>query len=309
MAMSVNDVVADTRDHLGLVGVWCRQLRSSTPDQSRAAAQRIESLGYGSLWTGEVIGGKDLFAEAAIILSATKRIVFGTGIANIWARHPAAMQGAANTIGAAWPGRFINGIGVSHSAIVNLSGQAYGRPLHQMRSYLRAMDAASADAPATPTPVPRLLAALGPKMLETAREHSHGAHPYLVPQTHIPIARQILGPQRLLVPELKVLLSRDVEQARRTSRESLSVYLDLPNYLRNLRSLGFDENDLSGEGSNRLIDALVAWGDDEAIATRVRDFRAAGADHVLIQPIAPDLDAALIMLDRLAPALMQCTAA
>jgi probable F420-dependent oxidoreductase len=293
----------DIRERLGKVGVWLASLRPATIEQERAAAHRIEALGYGSLWAGEVIGGKEAFAHQAVLLTATERIVTGTGIANIWARHPATMLAGAATLGAAYPGRFILGIGVSHAPMVERSGQTYDRPFTRMVEYLDGMDRVTGDVPATAIPVPRVLAALGPKMLALARDRADGAHPYFVPVEHTPVARQILGPDPLLIPEQAVVLSSDVVQARSVARGHMTSYLRLPNYVNNLRRLGYSDRDVAESGSDRLVDALVAWGDEEHIASRVRAHLEGGADHVLLQPLG-DLDSAVAQLERLAPAVL-----
>jgi probable F420-dependent oxidoreductase len=298
---SVEQVVQTTRDRLGPVGVWSGVLRAAAVADEPAAIRRIEELGYGSLWTGEAIGGKDAFAHAAMALASSSRIVFGTGIANVWARHPATMEGGAATLAAAWPGRFVLGVGASHASMVERSGQVYAKPLAHMTEYLAEMDAATAAAPDTPVPFPRVLAALGPRMLELAREHAHGAHPYFVPPSHTPIAREILGPDRLLIPEQAVVLNSDSAQARAIARAHMATYLTLPNYLNSLRNLGYGDEEVSGGGSDRLVDAIVAWGDEQAIADRVSQLRESGADHVLLQPLAPDLAGVLDQLERLAP--------
>jgi len=291
------------RERLGRVGVWLASLRPATIEQERAAARRIESVGYGSLWAGEVIGGKEAFAHQSVLLNATEQILTGTGIANIWARHPATMQAGAATLGAAFPGRFVLGIGVSHAPIVERSGQTYDRPFTRMVEYLNGMDRVTGDVPVTEIPVPRVLAALGPKMLALARDRADGAHPYFVPVEHTPVARQILGPDRLLIPEQAVVLSTDAEQARSVARSHTTTYLRLPNYVNNLRRLGYSDEDLAGAGSDRLVDAIVAWGDEEQIANRVRAHLQAGADHVLLQPLG-DLSSAVAQLERLAPAVL-----
>ena len=157
----------------------------ATIEQEREIARRIEELGYGSIWTGEIVGGKEAFAHQSVLLAATEHISTGTGIANVWARQPAAMEGGGATLGAAYPGRFVLGIGISHGPIVEMSGQVYAKPLETMIDYLDGMDASVAFAPAAAVPVPRVLAALRPKMLELARTRADGAHPYFVPpDTH-----------------------------------------------------------------------------------------------------------------------------
>ena len=240
---SVEQVVHATRTRLGPVGVWSGVLTWAPVAEEPAAIRRIEELGYGSVFSGEGIGGKDAFAHAALVLASSSRLVCGTGIANVWARHPAKMQGGAATLAAAWPGRFVLGVGISHAPMVQRSGQVYDKPLAHMAGYLAEMDAAVPEAPATPVPFARVLAALRPRMLELAREHAHGAHPYFVPPSHTPMARAILGPDRLLIPEQAVVLSTDPSHARSVAREHMAIYLTLPNYVNSLRHLGFGDEE------------------------------------------------------------------
>ncbi len=269
----------------------------------RPAARRIEELGYGSLFVGERIGGKEAMAHQAVLLAATDHIVMGTGIANVWSRHPAAMQGGSATLGDAYPGRFVLGMGVSHAPMVDMSGLTYDRPIARMVQYLDDMAGAETMGPVPAVPVPHLLAALRPRMLELARERTDGAHPYFVPPSHTPLAREALGPDKLLVPEQAVVLTTDPETARRVARHHMEVYLSLPNYVNNLRHLGFTDGDLADGGSDRLVDAIVSWGDESAIAARVDELLDSGADHVLIQPLGA-VDRALSQLEALAPALL-----
>jgi probable F420-dependent oxidoreductase len=212
------------------------------------------------------------------------------------------MEGGGATLGAAYPGRFVLGIGVSHGPIIDLSGQTYAQPMEKMLRYLDGMDRSVIYAPATEIPVPRVLAALGPKMLDLARERSDGAHPYLVTPAHTTIARQALGPDKLLIPEQSVVLETDPVEARRIARSHLAGYLQLPNYVHNLRRLGYGD-DLADGGSDRLTDAIVVWGDEEAIARRITEHLDNGADHVLLQPLG-DIPGAVEQLERLAPVLL-----
>jgi probable F420-dependent oxidoreductase len=302
MTVQATDPVTATRVKLGPVGVWLGPLMRAPVADQPAAAQRLEELGYGSIFGGEIIGGKDIFASAAVVLAATSRIMFGTGIANIWCRHPANMAGVAATTGAGWPGRLIHGIGVSHAPLVNPMGGVYTKPIERMTTYLADMDAAREMGPETPIPVPRILAALGPRMLELSREHADGAHPFAVPPEHTPYARAIIGPDKLLITEQKVVLCTDPAQARSIARTTTKSFL--PNYANNLRRFGYTDEDLAGGGSDRLVDALVAWGSEEKIAARVRDLLASGADHVTVQVIANDLSDAIRQLEELAPVLL-----
>ncbi|MFD0891254.1 TIGR03620 family F420-dependent LLM class oxidoreductase, partial [Streptosporangium algeriense] len=229
----------------------------------------IERLGYGALWFGEAPGTRDVFAASGILLAATERVTVGTGIANIWVRDATAMAAGAAAYGEAYPGRFVLGVGVSHAPLVTQRGHDYTRPLAAMSAYLDAMDAVTDGLPfAAEPPAPRLLAALRPRMLELARDKADGAHPYFVPPEHTVLARKVLGDGPLLVPEQAVVLETDPAEARRIAREHMAPYLQLPNYANNLRHLGYDEDDLAGGGSDRLVDAIVAWGDVETVAAR-----------------------------------------
>lgn len=293
--------VAGARRVLGPVGVWLGALQREPADSQRSVVARIEELGYGSVFEGEVVGRNDIFAQEAVWLCATSRIVAGAGIANIWARHPGTARAAAAALGEAFPNRFLLGLGVSHAPIVGRSGQQYERPLDRMREYLDGMDQAEA---ATQPAVPVVLAALRRRMLELARDRTGGAHTYFVPPEHTAEARETLGPDRLLIPEQAVCLETDPAVARETARRHTASYLELPNYVNNLKRLGLTDDDLTGAGSDRLVDTIVAWGDAAAIARRVRAHRDAGADHVLVQPLAADIKDAVRQLEQLAPALL-----
>ncbi|MCH2170329.1 TIGR03620 family F420-dependent LLM class oxidoreductase [Myxococcota bacterium] len=275
--------------NLDAPGVWFYPDGLTAP-QTAEFAQRIEALGYSTLWLPEA-GGRDPFVLASWVLANTERLVVATGIANIYARDPMAMRAAQYALAEQSGGRFLLGIGVSHAPLVeDVRGHVYGKPIASMRAYLERLAAAPYGAPIPePTP-PTLLAALGPRMLELARDAAAGAHPYLVPPEHTERARAILGPDRLLCTEQKVVYESEASKARAIARNSpaISFGLTLPNYRRNLMRLGYDDTDFSGEMSDRLIDAVVAWGNDQALAQRVRDHYDAGADHVCIHPLHPD---------------------
>lgn len=289
---------------IGKIGVWLGALGMAPAAVAREAAAEIDELGYGALWFGEGHANKEAFSHAAILLAATRRIVVANGIASIWARDATATAAGACTLGEAYPGRYLLGLGVSHPPLVEPRGHVYERPVARMRRYLDELDTAGYAGPRPALPVPRVLAALRPAMLRLARERADGAHPYLVPVDHTARARQILGQGRLLAVEQFVLLETDAGRARELGREAISWYLTLPNYRDNLRWLGFADDDLIGGGSDRLVDALVAWGDAARIRTRVREHLAVGADHVCIQPIGRTAgDLGLDQLRELAPAL------
>jgi probable F420-dependent oxidoreductase len=262
---------------LGAVGVWCRDLRYHADRGAVVdAAAELEELGYTALFLPDA--GGDVLGDVEHVLDATRSVAVATGILNIWMHEPEAVAAGRAAIEERHPGRFLLGLGASHASLV---GDRYERPLTAMRSYLDRLDA-------TEPTVPRdsmMLAALGPRMLELARDRTIGAHPYLVPPEHTRRARDLLGPGRLLAPEQAVLLESDRRRARERGREHLAPYLQLPNYVANLQRLGFGEADRAAGGSDRLVDAIVAWGDEDAIASRVAEHRAAGADHVCIQVV------------------------
>ena len=273
---------------LGRIGIWAF-LDMLPARDAQAAAKEIEDLGFGALWIPEALG-REAFTSSAILLAGTKRLVVATGIANVWARDAMAMAAAQRTLCEAYPDRFLLGMGVSHQPLVGgLRGHDYRRPLSYMRDYLDAMDRAPFIAAQPSSPPPRVLAALHPKMLELARERSWGSHPYFVTPEHTARARKALGTDRFLAPEQAVLLERDATTARTIARQHMAIYLGLPNYCRNLLTLGFSDADLANGGSDRLVDAIVAWGDVETIRARVRAHHDAGADHVCLQALTADM--------------------
>jgi probable F420-dependent oxidoreductase len=275
---------------LGRVGIWTYHLNFQPTSKVRDIVAELEALGYGAIWVGEAAYREPL-ANAAVLLSATSRMVVATGIANIWVRDPFATLAAQLTLAEAYPERFLLGLGVSHTRMVEgKRGHHYRKPFTAMRTYLDAMDrlAASYRAVGPVTPPPRVLAALGPKMLALAAERAQGAHPYLVPPEHTAKAREQLGHDRWLLPEQGVVLETNPTNARAIARRHLAPYLGLPNYTNNLRRLGFTDDDLAAGGSDRLVDALFAWGDVAQVARRVQDHIDAGADHVCIQVFDAD---------------------
>jgi probable F420-dependent oxidoreductase len=293
------------RDRIGRVGVWLGSIGLEPAKEERAAIARIERLGYGAAWFGEGPANREAMSHAGLLLGASERLVIATGIANIWARDATAAINGANTLNEAYDERFLLGLGVSHAPIVNARGHRYAKPLTAMRTYLEAIDQHTYTAPGPEHPSPVVLAALRPKMLELARERTAGAHPYFVPPSHTAEARAILGPRPLLAPEQVVVLDIDPARARETGRRHMATYLRLPNYVNNLRALGYEDADFAHGGSERLVDAIVAWGDEEAITGRVREHLDAGADHVAIQAYSENANAALAQLERLAPALLE----
>ena len=270
-------------ERLGRVGVWNFALQRLSAIDEGAAIRAYESMGYPSVWMPESLGSKEVFAHAAILLGASERAVVAPGIASIYARDPMAMANGARALGEAFPGRFVLGIGVSHAPSVALRGSEYGKPLETMTAYLDGMAAASYAGPDTGEPVPLVLAALGPRMLELAAARADGAHPYFVPVEHTSIARTALGAAPCLAVEQTAVLSTDPGTARRIGRAFAKHYLALPNYANNLRRLGWSDADIANDGSDRLIDAVIAWGDVDAIVARVKAHLDGGADHVCVQ--------------------------
>ncbi|MEU3980646.1 TIGR03620 family F420-dependent LLM class oxidoreductase [Streptomyces sp. NPDC026672] len=290
------------KERLGSTGVWLASLSSVSAAEERRAAAEIEQLGYRALWFGETTDGREALTHAALLLSATTSLVVATGIANIYGRDATSAANGAATLAEAWPGRFVLGLGVSHMPLVTKRGHDYGKPVTAMRAYLDGMDATTTTVPMLEAP-PRVLAALGPKMLELAAARTQGAHPYFTTPEHTAEARRVLGPKPLLAPEQAVVLETDPERARRVGRDYARFYLTLPNYLGTLRTLGFTDADFADGGSDALIDAIVPWGDAETLATRIRAHHQAGADHVAVQPIADTVDEQLDHLRQLAPVL------
>jgi probable F420-dependent oxidoreductase len=272
------------------------------PEFRRAIAE-IEAIGFATIWIGEAIG-REAMAASALILGATQRATVATGIANIYVRDATATMNGARTLAEAWPNRFVLGIGVSHVPLVSERGHQYDKPVTTMRTYLDAMEHAPFRLKSAPTP-PIVLAALGPKMLELARERTAGAHPYFVPVEHTKEARRILGSDRVLAPEAAVVFARDRESARTAGNRYMNTYLNLENYRRNLERLGWGAEDLTAPGSDRIFDAVVAWGDDGQIAAKLKRHLEAGADHVAVQVLTSKPDVApLDDLRRLAPLVL-----
>jgi probable F420-dependent oxidoreductase len=290
---------------LGRVGAWTFDIERLTAVAAREYVRELESLGVPALWIPESLGSKEIFAHAGLLLAASQRLVIASGIANIWARDATAMANGHRALFEAYPGRFLLGIGVSHAPTVKLRGASYEKPLEAMRRYLDAMDKAPYTGAAPSEPPGRVLAALGPLMLRLAAERSIGAHPYFVPVEHTKIARTELGVGPLLAVEQAAVLSTDPTVARTTARKHMKRYLALDNYANNLRRLGWGDADLANDGSDKLVDAIVAWGDAPKIRARVETHIANGADHVCVQLLRPDLAThPLAEWRALAPALL-----
>jgi probable F420-dependent oxidoreductase len=273
---------------LGAFGVWTFQLDVLPAARAQETVAELEELGYGAVWYGEAVG-REALTKAGLFLAGTKRIVIATGIANIYGRDPVTMAAAQKTLFEAYPDRFLLGLGVSHIPLVEtVRGHRYDKPVPAMRAYLDAMDQAPYQAVPPPSKPPRVLAALGPKMLQLSAERANGAHPYNTIPKHTAEARALLGPGPYLCPEQAVILQTDSAKARAIARKFLAIYLGLPNYTNNWLRLGFQEADFSDGGSDKLIDAMIAWGDLKSVVNRIREHHSAGADHVCIQVLTDD---------------------
>lgn len=278
-------------------GVWFAPEAIAAPAVVKAA-QLIEELGYETLWLAETFG-RDPFALAASLGAHTTTLRLATGIANIFHRHPGAMKQAANTIAEQTGGRFVLGLGISSPQIVEKVRKLdYSKPLTQLRRYLDEYEASRYFAVPPPAEVQVILAALGPKMLAVARERSAGALTYNMTPEHTAMAREALGPDRILAVEQKVILSDSAEACRKTAASTLRFYQKAPGYRRAWKALGFTDADID-EAAPRYLDALVAWGSADAIRARLDAHIAAGADHVCIQPLHPEAGIGAIDEDAL----------
>lgn len=271
------------RHALGAVGAWTFAFDSRSVAQVGLDARELESLGYTALWVPEGSSSRDVFAHLSTLANATATITVCSGIANITARAPEVMAAGARTLADAHGGRVVLGIGVGHEYSTEARGFSWERPLMRMRAYLDRMDEAPWYAPESSVGVRRLLAALGDGMLRLSAERALGAHTYFVPVEHTAHAREVLGEEPVLAVELTAVLAADPARARSVARGWTAGYLELPNYAKNLARMGYGDGELTGGGSDRLVDATVAWGNEHAIATRVREHLDAGADHVCVQ--------------------------
>ena len=290
---------------IGRYGIWYGSIDALPTPEAQKAAQAVEEMGWGALWVAEAVG-RDPFVSSSVLLSATKRLPVATGIASIYARDPMTMAAGQKTLAEAYPGRFLLGMGVSHGHLVaGVRKHDWSKPYSYMVDYLEKMDKALFMAVGPSEDPGRLLAALGPKMLKLSADRANGAHPYFTTPDHTKIARDTMGADALLAPEQMVVLETDPTEARRIARAGMKIYLGLPNYFNNLRRIGFTEEDWSDGGSDRLVDAIVAWGTEEQIAARVAEHHAAGADHVCIQVLTDNVrEAPTAHWKRLADAIL-----
>ena len=289
------------------VGLWSGELRYGDPKEAADAASELDELGYSALWIPDVSG--DIFTPLNNLLGATRRAVIATGILNLWMTEPADTAAGYAASVAEYGDRLMLGLGVSHQLLIDGAKEAgtYQKPLAKVRGYLDELDAL----PNQGVPVgSRMLAALGPKMLELAATRTRGTHPYLITPEFTAHARELIGSGPLIAAEQGAVLETDPEKARAVARQGLAGYLLLPNYTNNFLRHGFNESDLADGGSDRLIDSLFAWGDEEAIKARVQQHFDAGANHVCVQVLTAGdalggrTPAPLEQWRRLAPALV-----
>ncbi len=270
----------------GRLGIFSGALAAQPATVQREVAQEVEKLGFGTLWYGEGVA-REVFAQGAIFLAATSRLVVASGIANIWARDPMAMAAGGRALGEAWPGRFVLGLGVSHAPMVAARGHDYAHPLAAMRDYLDKMEQALWRGPEAPLP-PMVLAALGPRMVALAAERAAGAYPYFTTAEHVRQVREQLGPEPFLAADLPVVLEGDRAEARAIGDVHSRFYLGAENYRNNLIRLGWEPADLELPGSDRLFDAIMAWGGVAEAEERIRRLFSAGADQVVLNLITRD---------------------
>jgi probable F420-dependent oxidoreductase len=293
---------ASLRTRLGRVGAWTFTFDGRAPGLIAADVAAIEGMGYPTLWMPEGGGSNDILANLAWSLASSDRLTVASGIANVSAREPEVLARGAAFLSEAYEQRLVLGIGIGHEYTTERRGMDWDRPLARMGRYLDVMDEDDIARPA-----PRMLAALGDGMLRLSAARALGAHSYFVPVSHTEHARSVLGPDPVLAVEIGVMPGADEDTARAWGHAWAGGYLDLPNYANNWRWLGFGEDDVAGEGSDRLLDAAFVWGSSETIAARVREHLDAGADHVCVQVIGSpegDPEADLRALGELAPALL-----
>ena len=272
---------------IGTWGIWTAGLDLHPTARVRDVLVEMDEMGWGAVWRPESTG-RDALVSSALWLDACPRMAVATGIAQTYARHPLTTMAAARTLDEAHPDRFLLGLGVSHAPmVVDVRGLDYSTPLSDMRQYLAAMDAAPYTALGLEGRPPRILAALGPKMLQLSADAADGAHPYFTTPEHTALARDIIGPDKFLAPEQMCVIESDPGRARDIARSHMGRYLQLPNYTNNLVRMGFEEAEIA-DVSDRLVDAIVVWGDIDTVVARLHEHLEAGADHVCVQALTED---------------------
>lgn len=276
----------------GRIGLFLGSLAGQPTTIEREVVAEMERLGYGTLWYGEAIG-REAFAHGAILLAATTRLIVASGIANIWARDPQAMATGARALAEAWPNRFILGLGVSHAPMVERRGHRYEHPVARMSIYLDTIAEATWRGPEAPLP-PIVLAALGPRMVALAAERTAGAYPYFTTADHVRAIREQMGPEPFLAADLPVVLAANRAAARAIGDRHAWLYLSTANYRNNLLRRGWPEDELGPPGSDRLFDAIFAWGSVERVRERVDGMLASGADQVVLNFVTADPSVAYV---------------
>jgi probable F420-dependent oxidoreductase len=287
-AMNVDAPIALQRLD-GTVGIWTTTHESLPPSRAHEVAIELEALGFAALWLPEA-WGRESISNSTLMLQHTTTLVIATGIMNIYGRDAVSAANASRTLSAAFNERFVTGLGVSHQPLVErMRGHNYSSPIQAMREYLDAMDAAPMFANEGQQRYARVLAALGPKMLQLAAERTDGVHPYLVTPEHTALARASVG-DKFIGVEQAVVIGGDREEFLRRAHAHLDIYTGLANYRNSWKRLGFDDTDFVRGGSDRLCDALVVHGDESAVVASIREHHAAGANHVCIQVLGADLN-------------------
>jgi probable F420-dependent oxidoreductase len=267
---------------IGRVGIWQGVLDAHPVGKVKEVVAELDEAGWPTLWIPETVS-RDPFVAAAMMLEASTNMKLATGIASIWARDEMTTNSATMTLNEAYDGRFLLGLGVSHHTITEwVRKHDYSKPLSKMREYLERMNKMKYRGVHPAEPPAKVIAALGPKMLALSAEMADGAHPYFVPVDHTVIAREAIGPDKLLAVEQMVVLETDPSKAREIARQHMRIYLDLPNYANNLMRMGYEEQDLV-DATDNVVDAIVAWGSMDDVLARVQAHHDAGADHVCIQ--------------------------
>lgn len=305
--MADTGIVESARRSLGSVGALVPNIPFAPQPrvaQQRDAVRRIERAGYRTAWTNEGVGGKDGFAQLAILLAATEHLTFATGVMNMWARPPETSHGGATYLADAFPGRFVLGLGVGFPFQAETVGQEYGRPAHQARLYLERMPTVPPITPQLDAPYATILGANGPYMLAVSRDFADGAIPVIQPPEFTAHARELLGPDKLLVIGVPVIIGEDRESVREAARTFLAgvLHRDGSPYAQSLRRFGYSDNDVA-HVSDPLLEAIVGFGTPAEVATAVQAHLDAGADHVRLDPIAPDFESGIALLESLAPVL------
>jgi len=288
---------------IGPIGLWHGGFDAFPASRVREAVAEIEELGWPCVWIPETVA-RDPFVAAGIMLGATTGLKIATGIASIWARDAMTTANASKTLNEAYEGRFLLGLGVSHHTITEwVRKHDYSKPLSTMRTYLERMDASMFKGVEPAEPTTRVIAALGPKMLALGAELTDGVHPYFAPVEHTGVARDVVGPDKIVATEQMVVLETDPATAREVARANMKVYVGLPNYANNLIRSGFSEDEITNL-DDRLVDAIVAWGTIDDVTTRIRAQHDAGASHVCVQVLRSDREMPSAEWRELASALL-----